>query len=186
MFSSGLLLALFTLIRIPFMRQSFKGAANHEDKQTAINYTIASVLVVGAGFLCLLNPSLIKWSAIDLPSWIRFLGIFLGLIGNVLLLWTHRSLGKSFAMFVSSTTEHQLIRNGPYKSMCHPMYTAFFLIAFGFFLAASNLLFLAFILLMLYPLSFRVRDEEKYLTDVFGDEYLVYMKHTKRFIPFVY
>lgn len=176
----------FTLIRIPYILASINHAANPQDKRTSIVYGIISAVMVIVGFGYLYHPSIFSWFDVNLPTWIRLLGILIGVLGDGLLLWTHIALDRNFAMYVTSTKDHELVTSGPYATVRHPMYSAFIMIALGFFLVSSNLLMGGFVVLMIYPLFYRMNIEEEYLLNIFGEDYTSYMKTTKRLIPFIY
>ena len=89
-------------------------------------------------------------------------------------------------MYVTSTKDHRLVTNGPYARIRHPMYTAFLMIAMGFFLVSSNLFFGGFTALIIYPLIYRMNIEERYLSKTFGSDYKDYMAKTNRLLPFIY
>lgn len=176
----------FTLIRIPYILQSINHAANPQDKRTSIIYGIISAAMVIVGFYYLYQPTALSWFEIHLPLWVRISGILVGVLGNGLLLWTHIALDRNFAMYVTSTKNHELVTSGPYATVRHPMYSAFIMIALAFFLVSSNLFMGSFVLLIIYPLFYRMHIEEKYLLKVFGEDYKSYIKSTKRLIPFIY
>ncbi|RJP57565.1 MAG: isoprenylcysteine carboxylmethyltransferase family protein [Ignavibacteriales bacterium] len=78
-----------------------------------------------------------------------------------------------------------IVSDGMYKYIRHPQYTGLILIALGMVLGwatLTNLIMLPIIIYMYYRLSLR---EEKHMIEEFGDAYIIYMKHTKRFIPWI-
>lgn len=180
------ILSGFTLIRIPYIFQSIKQAASPQDKRTSILYALISALMVFIGFYYLYNPNIFSAFADQLPISLRIIGVVIGVLGNLLLLWTHQSLGKNFAMYVTSIKNHQLVTTGAYAKIRHPMYTGFILILFGFFLTSSNLLIGGFAAAMIYPIIYRMNIEEQYLLITFGEKYADYISATKRLIPFIY
>jgi len=181
-----LILGGFTCIRAPYIWQSIKQAANPEDRKRSIIYTAISIVMVLVGFYYLYSPGAFYTFAVPFPDVIKYAGVMIGLAGNVLLLWTHKALDKNFAMYVTSTKNHKLVTSGPYAIVRHPMYTAFIMIAAGFFLVSSNLFFGAFVAVMIYPLIYRMNIEESYLSETFGETYRKYMAETKRLLPYIY
>jgi protein-S-isoprenylcysteine O-methyltransferase Ste14 len=64
------------------------------------------------------------------------------------------------------------------------MYTAFFIIGFGFlFLSANWLIGIIYIGTLLLMYIARISAEEKMMIDRFGDSYRQYMKTTGRILP---
>lgn len=79
----------------------------------------------------------------------------------------------------------KVVKNGVYKYIRHPQYTGFMLLTVGMLLewaTLPTLIMWPFIALMYYRLA---RKEEKDMVREFGEEYVMYMSKTKRFIPFV-
>jgi len=95
------------------------------------------------------------------------------------------SLGRLWAlMYISGNKRRELITDGPYSIVRHPLYVFSLIGALGIGLASENLLVLGLIVvfyLLYYP--FTVLAEEKKLTNKFGGAYLEYMKRTPRFLP---
>ncbi len=42
------------------------------------------------------NPAWMGWSTIEVPDWMRWIGVLLGGTGAGLLVWTHQILGENF------------------------------------------------------------------------------------------
>lgn len=95
------------------------------------------------------------------------------------------SLGRLWAlMYISGNKRRELITEGPYSIVRHPLYVFSLIGAFGIGLASENLLVLGLVVafyLLYYP--FTIMAEERKLTNKFGEAYLEYMKRTPRFLP---
>ncbi len=95
------------------------------------------------------------------------------------------SLGRLWAlMYISGNKRRELITEGPYSMVRHPLYVFSLIGAFGIGLASENLLVLGLVVafyLLYYP--FTIMAEERKLTNKFGDTYLEYMRRTPRFLP---
>ncbi len=79
----------------------------------------------------------------------------------------------------------KVVKTGVYKYIRHPQYTGFMLLTVGMILEWATLPMLImwpFVAWMYYRLA---RKEERDMVREFGEEYIMYMKKTKRFIPFV-
>lgn len=79
----------------------------------------------------------------------------------------------------------RLVTEGPYRCIRHPMYASLLWLAWGMFLKQPILLAAFIALLASVALHFTAVLEEKRNLQTFGDEYLAYMRRTKRFIPYV-
>jgi len=95
------------------------------------------------------------------------------------------SLGRLWSlMYISGNKRRELVTEGPYSMVRHPLYVFSLIGALGIGLASENLLVLALVTafyFFYYP--FTILAEEKKLTNKFGDAYLEYMKRTPRFVP---
>jgi len=123
------------------------------------------------------------------PFYIQFLFVFytqiLGLVftfaGYFLFIWSVVARG-TYAVSWEMPEKQKLVTWGPYRYVRHPSYLGYFLMFFGLFFLWPNLL-------TLFPMTavpgyYHVTlEEERLLTQRFGDEYLKYQKKTGRFIP---
>jgi len=95
------------------------------------------------------------------------------------------SLGRLWAlMYISGNKRLELVTEGPYSIVRHPLYVFSLIGALGIGLASENLLVLILIIafyFFYYP--FTILAEERKMTNKFGDAYREYMKKTPRFIP---
>jgi len=102
-----------------------------------------------------------------------------------LFLLTVCSMGRLWALlYIGGYKKLELITEGPYSMVRHPLYVFSLIGAIGIGFASENILVLAVMVifyLLYYPLTIFV--EEKKLTDKFGQAYLDYIKSTPRFLP---
>jgi protein-S-isoprenylcysteine O-methyltransferase Ste14 len=137
--------------------------------------------------LCLAFGWIIQAAAI---SWQRVaifrLGVILILLGVALRWYAIWTLGRYFTRDVAVSANQQVVRRGPYHVVRHPAYSGTILTMLGVGLAMTNWASL----LVLCPCVllghlYRVRVEERALIQTIGQPYVEYMRHTKRFIPWV-
>lgn len=153
-----------------------------------IMIAIPRIFLLGASLAGMLvysiNPRLMGWSALLLPSWLRWFGFFVGVVALSLLFWVLRSLGKNFSTTLTIRKDQTLVVRGPYRWMRHPMYTGFLLLWGGFlFISANWFIGLTGILGVVWAIVVRTPKEEQMMTERFGEEYVVYMKRTGRYLP---
>ena len=131
----------------------------------------------------MINPALMAWSSVGLPSWLRWAGVVLGITGGLLLVVTFRTLGKNLTDTVVTRAEHTLVTRGPYRWVRHPFYLATALAVVANSLVTANW-FLALTGGTLFGLLvLRTRTEEEKLIERFGEDYKKYMERTGRFLP---
>jgi protein-S-isoprenylcysteine O-methyltransferase Ste14 len=102
-----------------------------------------------------------------------------------LFLLTICSMGRLWALlYISGKKTQEVITDGPYSIVRHPLYLFSFIGAIGIGLTSDNILVLVALVifyLSYYPLT--ILSEEKTLTKKFGQAYIDYAKRTPRFLP---
>jgi len=130
------------------------------------------------------NPGWMAWSAVALPTWLRWVGVIAGLATLPLLYWVFRSLGNNISETFLTKEKHGLVTHGPYQWVRHPLYTvasAAFL-ALGLIAANGFILIMGAVILVGIAL-FVVPKEEAQLTVKFGESYLEYRRRTGGLMP---
>jgi protein-S-isoprenylcysteine O-methyltransferase Ste14 len=163
-------------------------------KREPARWTVA-VWIVGT-FVILLWPVgvlvapayAVAWPAVpDFPysGAVQILGFLLSATGGTLFFSASRALGRHMTPAIQARQDHQLVEEGPYRYIRHPVYTANIVVASGL-----SLLFLSPPLALLTPLlagvaTYRAHLEEELLgsPEVFGTAYTTYMARTGRFLP---
>jgi protein-S-isoprenylcysteine O-methyltransferase Ste14 len=122
----------------------------------------------------------------SLRAWMLALGSLLYFPGIFFVLWGWLVLGKNY--FVSTGfgaqlfAGHQLVTNGPFAIVRHPMYTGIFLAALGSLLIYptwTTILFAFFAPMT----SVRARREEAALAEEFGEQWQAYCCRVPAFFP---
>jgi protein-S-isoprenylcysteine O-methyltransferase Ste14 len=145
---------------------------------------LAAVLLAGL-LAYLFRPSLMTWSSVPLPSWLRWMGVPFGIAAVGLLFWTLRSLGRNLTDTVVTRREASLVTHGPYRWIRHPFYVSMLLAVIAISLVAANW-FLAVIGVGVFAiLAVRASTEERNLVARFGSDYEEYMRRTGRFVPLI-
>lgn len=142
---------------------------------------ISALFGFGGLFAYLINPEWMRWSAVELPLYLRDAGVAIGAIASVLWILTFKYLGNNLTDTVIVRKEATLVTNGPYKYMRHPFYVVIFLLAFANGLAAANWFIFFAILSAFYFIMLRLPKEEERLLDRFGIAYREYMEKTPAF-----
>ena len=83
-----------------------------------------------------------------------------------------------------SIRNNQLLTTGIYGVVRHPIYAAFLYAITGFIFIANNLILLILPVMFWLILTLAmIKTEEKWLFELYGDDYLNYSKKVNRFIP---
>lgn len=121
---------------------------------------------------------------LSFPIWLRWVGVLIALMGFVLLQWAQNTLGKSWSDTPRMMKAQELIADGPYRIIRHPIYTAFILILGSTLLVSANwLIGLSWIGMTVLETISRIRFEENLMLEYFGEQYRVYMNKTGRLFP---
>ena len=141
-----------------------------------------NVIEVSAILVCI-------WDFIVSPyrlSWINMIGVVLFVLGLAIYLNARLTLGRFFSEKLRLLQTHELVTIGIYGHIRHPIYTGGMFLLLGFALMLNS--FLGFLIMLLYvPLILiRIPFEEKMLKEAFGQQYIDYMKRTKKLISLLY
>lgn len=121
-----------------------------------------------------------------LPTWMYFLGIALMVTGIIIRQWAIAVLGKYFSGVIGVQKEQKVVQTGPYRLIRHPSYTGILLLWVGAaFAFQSWLALLGAGLIFGLAYGHRIVFEEKFLIKELGENYVEYMKSSKRIIPFL-
>ena len=155
-----------------------------EGKAIFLFRSLFSFPLIIAALLYMIYPRAMAWAAMPLPNAVRWLSVGLGFVSMWLVYWTFAALGESTTPTVMTKASHQLVTNGPYRWIRHPIYTSvsiYFislsLIAASWFLLLDSLLGIAIMITVL------TKREEEMLIRKFGNTYIEYMSHTGRYLP---
>jgi protein-S-isoprenylcysteine O-methyltransferase Ste14 len=185
-------LAACLIWNVPEMIGAIKQKAKVSRKEASIQDRGSLGILIGLQWVGIALYFLLAWlfqaAAI---SWHRtalfLIGIVLILLGVALRWYAIWTLGRYFTRDVAVSTAQKVVQNGPYRSIRHPAYSGTFLTMLGVGLAMTNWASLVVLLIcVLTGHMYRVRVEEKALSQTIGQPYAEYIHHTRRFIPFVF
>ena len=121
---------------------------------------------------------------LDLPEPLRWVGLALVVLGIAFALWAIATLGRHYDLELEIHRDHELVRNGPYRFVRHPIYTGLGLHFVGACLATGNLVLIAGTILVTFPaLYLRARTEERLLRERFGAAYDAYANDVGMLVP---
>jgi len=100
---------------------------------------------------------------------------------------SHADLGTNWSISLEVRENHQLVTQGIYRRVRHPMYMALGLYSVGQALVLPNWFAGPSYLVSLGLLfALRVGPEERMMRDEFGADYEAYMARTKRLVPWLW
>jgi protein-S-isoprenylcysteine O-methyltransferase Ste14 len=169
-----------------------RAAARHGAPTNQLQNEVRGLLVVravlGLVFYVALGGWLFDWrreiTDLHLPLFVRYFGIALLAIGVLLIDWGYRSLGTNYRGGIGLYDQHELVTDGAYRWLRHPIYAGFMVIMCAVTLVSSDwLLGLSGLLLVMSIPAGRLRQEESQLRDRFTGRWDAYRDRTGAFVP---
>jgi protein-S-isoprenylcysteine O-methyltransferase Ste14 len=144
-------------------------------------------LVLAALLLLVPRPLLGVLGELLLPqgAWPFWTGSALTATGLLFAVWARRRLGRNWSGSVTIKQDHELITNGPYAIVRHPIYTGLLLAFVGSAIVLGDWRGILAVALVFLALWRKLRLEERWLRDQFGESFQVYRRRVAALVPFV-
>ena len=114
-------------------------------------------------------------------------GAVLHLVGFLLMVWALIRLGSNYQVGGSiPRPADEMVMDGPYGLVRHPVYTAALLISLGLACLTQSLACLAVFGVYLFLIVLLIPVEEEGLRRVYGKRYRAYQQRVKMLIPYLY
>jgi len=177
--------ALFLLVEFVFTRTRLGSGAKvtREDRRSFLFFFVAPFVGM---FLWMMLVSRDRVPAN--PSWpLWILGYAVGLAGFAIRILAKRTLGRFFTVRLQLEKDHEVVDQGIYARIRHPLYLGFMLEWMAPpLILGSPAGFLFVTLPILVGVLVRIPREEELLVEGLGEKYRSYMGRTKRLIPGVW
>lgn len=176
------------VIRRPFERKIRRNVIRR-DARDAREWTLLGISFTGLGIIPAVYvatgfPAALDQAFSPVRAW-GGLVLFLGALA--LFRATHKALGRNWSVTLKVREGHELVTNGVYRHVRHPMYAAFWLWAAAQALLLQNWLAgLAGLVGFGTLYAFRIGREEALMRGTFGPAWEAYAARTKRVLPFVH
>jgi protein-S-isoprenylcysteine O-methyltransferase Ste14 len=176
------------LIRYKYARRSRRTPVLRSargSRETAL--LLISLIGLGGLPLVYIVTAIPHFAAYALQPVQAWLGLLFAIAALVMFRLTHRALGRNWSVSLDVREGHQLVTDGIYRKVRHPMYSAFWLWAVAQALLLPNWV-AGFSGIVGFGVLFfgRVPREERMMLDTFGDRYREYMARTYRVIPLIF
>ncbi len=143
-----------------------------------------ALALFGPVFLYIVNPEWMRWATFDAPAAVRWLGAILGGLVLPTVHWVLRTLGRNVSETVLTKTDHELVTDGPYRLVRHPLYATGLALFLAIGMMAANWLVLlatgAALVLLRWVV---IPREEQALLARFGQRYREYTRQTGLLLP---
>lgn len=123
---------------------------------------------------------------LPLAAWPFWIGALLTLAGLLFTVWARIHLGRNWSGTVTVKRDHELITSGPYRFVRHPIYSGLLLAFIGSALARAELRGVLAVVLAFWAFWHKLRIEEQWMREQFGEAYDEYARRVAAIVPFVY
>lgn len=118
------------------------------------------------------------------PAWF-WLGAALVAVGLLFSAAARMQLGGNWSGTVTLKQDHTLTRSGPYRVVRHPIYTGMLLAVLGTAVAEGEWRALVAFAAVLAAFLRKVRIEERFMLEAFGEEYAGYQREVPALVPWL-
>lgn len=178
-------LLVYVAVRSVFQKR-VAGATTTVTRSTRLDRLLILLVILGQIALPLLYlfSSWLNFANYASPILAPWLGAITWLAGLWVFWRSHADLGTNWSVSLELRSTHQLVTQGVYRLVRHPMYAAFVLLGMAQALLLPNWLAGASALATIALLCvIRIPNEEAMMCEFFGPAYRDYMKRTGGIVP---
>jgi len=116
--------------------------------------------------------------------WVLWVAVLVTALGLLFTVWARVHLGRNWSGVVTVKREHELIDTGPYAFVRHPIYTGLLVAFIGSAVAVGEWRGVLAVVIAWAALWRKLRFEERWMIERFGERYLDYRKRVPALVPF--
>jgi protein-S-isoprenylcysteine O-methyltransferase Ste14 len=128
-------------------------------------------------------PSLLEWKLCTQNEFTFWSGTLVTVAGLLFSVWARQHLAGNWSQSVTIKENHELITSGPYRLARHPIYTGLLTGFLGTAIVVAELRAMLALALVTLALCMKLRLEEKWMRDEFGEKYVEYARRVAALIP---
>ena len=170
----------FVLWRV--MAARVKAAAQSEPPLSRLTHIVP--LILAGGLLSVPVPGL-DGRFVPLAIWPAALGAAVTFAGLLVCVWARFTLAGNWSDWVQIKQDHELVVDGPYRWVRHPIYTGLLLMFAGTALAVGEWRGVLAVAIAAASFWRKLKLEEAVMRQQFGDGYDRYAEGARALIPFV-
>ncbi|MEO8365405.1 MAG: isoprenylcysteine carboxylmethyltransferase family protein [Pseudoxanthomonas sp.] len=142
---------------------------------------LVAVLLLGPGEW--FGHGLLREQFVPHSSAVESAGLALCIAGAFLACWSRYLLGSNWSGTVQLKQDHELIERGPYQWIRHPIYSGLLLLFLGNAIMVGDWRGLLAVAIVFVSFWRKLKLEERWLAQHFGERYGAYRQRTKALIP---
>ena len=144
---------------------------------------VIAVLILSV--ISVLFPGLLFLQIVPAGTLAGLVGIAITLTGLGFAVWARIHLGTNWSGQPVIRTDHTLVQSGPYRIVRNPIYTGLLIACIGSTVVIGKFWALAGTILILAGFIMKIRSEEEFLQEEFGECFTRYKQNVKSLIPFI-
>ena len=117
-----------------------------------------------------------------MPQSIRYAGFGIGIVGDLIFLISVHCMRDSWRAGIPNQDKTKLVTEGIYAYSRNPAFLGFDLQYIGILLMYCNVLLAVFTVFAVVMLHLQILQEEEYMTNTFGEEYVCYRNYVLRYL----
>lgn len=129
-------------------------------------------------------PPVIRLGVVD-SGLFDLVGGVLGAAGLALCRLAQATMGSAWRVGIDSERPGILVTGGIYRWIRNPTYLGLHLVNVGLWLIWPTSLVAGYVVLFFIVMDIQVRCEEEFLLDRHGDDFRMYLSHTRRYLPWL-
>lgn len=143
-------------------------------------------VLLWAGYVLVLAPgAAATLRVVSADTGLELAGLGVTAAGVAFAIWARHTLGANWSGTVTIKEQHELVRRGPYALVRNPIYTGMVAATLGTALVGGSVLGIIGLALVVVAVLIKIRREESFLLEEFGEEFLAYRRQVRLLIPFV-
>lgn len=127
----------------------------------------------------LLNERFLSWT-----PWQYWASALVTAVGLGFAVWARRHIGRNWSGIVTLKQGHELVTSGPYAIVRHPIYTGLLVAIAGTGWARGEWRAVLALLIAGLALWRKLRLEERWMIETFGERYAAYRHRVPALVPF--
>lgn len=106
-------------------------------------------------------------------------------LGIAIAIWARKTIASNWSGDIQFKQDHQLVQQGPYRFVRHPIYTGILLMCLGTAIESGRAAAFAGVAFFLLGFWIKLRQEERLMARHFPAEYPAYKARVKALIPYL-